>query len=39
MSSLRGDVTYSSSARYGSIQPYINGTDFNEYTGPWTAGI
>lgn len=39
MSSLRGDVTYSASARYGSIQPYISGTDFNEYTGPWTAGI
>lgn len=39
VSSLRGDVTYSSSARYGSIQPYQFGTDGNEYRGPWTAGI
>ena len=39
ISSLRGDVTYSSSARYGSIQPYQFGTDGNEYDGTWTAGI
>jgi hypothetical protein len=39
VSSLRGDVTYSTAARYGSIQPYQFGTDGNEYTGPWTAGI
>jgi hypothetical protein len=39
ISSLRGDVTYSSSARYGSIQAYQFGTDGNEYNGSWTAGI
>ena len=39
VSSLRGDVTYSTASRYGSIQPYIFGTDGNEYDGTWTAGI
>jgi hypothetical protein len=39
VSSLRGDVTYNANPRYGSIQPYQFGTDGNEYTGPWTAGI
>ncbi len=39
ISSLRGDVTYSASARYGSIQAYQFGTDGNEYNGSWTAGI
>lgn len=39
VSSLRGDVTYNANPRYGSIQPYIFGTDGNEYGGPWTAGI
>lgn len=39
VSSLRGDVTYSTASRYGSIQPYQFGTDGNEYNGPWTAGI
>jgi hypothetical protein len=39
VSSLRGDVSYSPSSRFGSIQPYQFGTDGNEYKGPWTAGI
>lgn len=40
VSSLRGDVTYSASARYGSIRPYILGTDNNTYTtSSWSTGI
>ena len=39
IASSRGDVTYSSAARYASIQGYIFGTDSNEYNTSWTAGI
>jgi uncharacterized repeat protein (TIGR02543 family) len=40
VSSLRGDVTYSSSSRWGSIRPWINGTDNNKYTASsWSTGV
>lgn len=40
VSSLRGDVTYSTSSRWGSIRPWINGTDNNKYTASsWSTGI
>jgi hypothetical protein len=39
ISSLRGDVTYSASARYVRHQPYQFGTDGNEYRGPWSGAI
>lgn len=39
ISSARGDVTYSTSSRYGRVQPYVFGTDGNEYQGPWTGFI
>jgi hypothetical protein len=39
VSSARGDVTYATAARYGSIQAFVFGTDGNEYNSPWTAGI
>ena len=39
IASSRGDVTYSTAARYASIQGYIFGTDSNEYNTSWTAGI
>jgi hypothetical protein len=39
ISSARGDVTYSTSSRFGRVQPYIFGTDGNEYQGPFTGFI
>lgn len=39
ISSLRGDVTYSTASRFGRVQPYQFGTDGNEYRGPWTGFI
>jgi hypothetical protein len=39
ISSARGDVTYSTASRFGRVQPYIFGTDGNEYRGPFTAFI
>jgi hypothetical protein len=37
ISSARGDVTYSTASRFGRVQPYIFGTDGNEYQGPFTG--
>jgi hypothetical protein len=39
ISSARGDVTYSTAPRFGRVQPYIFGTDGNEYQGPFTGFI
>jgi len=39
ISSARGDVTYSTASRFGRVQPYIFGTDGNEYQGPFTGFI
>lgn len=40
VSSLRGDVTYNASARWGSIRPWINGTDSQKYTASsWSTGV